>query len=118
MRGYLWGVGIQLLRTEGSHWLEWARNYVTQQECEAVETVLKNQRGPEPEPYHRPWDPEPKPSKPWGYACVRHTDGETTTDPTIGCCWDADCLDLDRVGIKPEAEYLSTMAGKVMLSLR
>ncbi len=48
------------------------------------------------------------------YACEHHTDGETSTDPTIGCCWDADRLDLDRVGIEPEAAYLSTVAGKGM----
>ncbi len=49
------------------------------------------------------------------YACTHHTDGETTTDPTIGCCWDADRLDLGRVGIEPEAEYLSTAAGREWL---
>ena len=48
------------------------------------------------------------------YACTHHTDGETTTDPTIGCCWDADRLDLGRVGIDPDEEYLSTEAGKGM----
>ena len=46
------------------------------------------------------------------YACVHHTDGRTSSDPTIGCCWDADRLDLVRVGIKPDLEYLSTEAGK------
>ena len=49
------------------------------------------------------------------YACVHHTDGETSTNPTIGCCWDADRLDLGRVGINPEAENLSTVAGKGMI---
>ncbi len=49
------------------------------------------------------------------YACTHHTDGETTTDPTIGCCWDADRLDLGRVGIEPEAEYLSTAAGRKLI---
>lgn len=49
------------------------------------------------------------------YACTHHTDGETTTDPTIGCCWDADRLDLGRVGIEPEAEYLSTVAAREMV---
>ncbi len=49
------------------------------------------------------------------YACTHHTDGEITTDPTIGCCWDADRLDLGRVGIEPEAEYLSTAAARGML---
>ncbi|MFZ1376836.1 MAG: hypothetical protein WAS25_09605 [Geothrix sp.] len=49
------------------------------------------------------------------YACVHHTDGDTTTDPTIGCCWDADRLDLGRVGTEPEAEYMSTVAGKSLV---
>lgn len=45
-------------------------------------------------------------------ACARHTDGETTDDPTIGVCWDADRLDLPRVGIRPKARMLSTAAAK------
>lgn len=46
------------------------------------------------------------------YACDYHNDGTTSSDPTIGVCWDADRLDLPRVGIAPEAKYLSTDAGK------
>lgn len=49
------------------------------------------------------------------HACVHHTDGETSMDPTIGCCWDADRLDLGRVGIEPAVEYLSTAAARAML---
>jgi uncharacterized protein len=41
-------------------------------------------------------------------ACRHHTGGRTSDDPTIGACWDADRLDLPRVGIWPRAEYLST----------
>ena len=52
------------------------------------------------------------------YACTHHTDGETTTDPTIACCWDADRLDLGRVGIEPEADYLSTAAAREILAKR
>jgi uncharacterized protein len=48
-------------------------------------------------------------------ACVHHTDGTTSTDPTIGCCWDADRLDLGRVGIEPAAKYLSTAAARARL---
>ena len=52
------------------------------------------------------------------YACTNHTNGETTTDPTIGCCWDADRLDLDRVGVELEIDpdYLSTDEGRVLLT--
>jgi uncharacterized protein len=28
------------------------------------------------------------------FALARHSDGTLTDDPTIGCCWDADRLDL------------------------
>ena len=27
---------------------------------------------------------------------------------TVGCCWDADRLDLPRVGVAPTAEFMST----------
>ena len=49
------------------------------------------------------------------FACTHHTDGGVSTDPTIGCCWDADRLDLGRVGIEPEVAYLSTTAGREMV---
>ncbi len=45
-------------------------------------------------------------------ACIRHTRGEVTTNPTIGACWDADRLDLPRVGIRPDPAMLSTNAAK------
>jgi uncharacterized protein len=41
-----------------------------------------------------------------------HTSGETSPDPTIGTCWDADRLDIGRVGIIPCAHYMSTEAGR------
>jgi len=41
-------------------------------------------------------------------ACEGHTDELHSEDPTIGTCWDADRLDLGRVGITPSADYLST----------
>lgn len=44
-------------------------------------------------------------------ACVWHTDGLHHDDPTIGTCWDADRLDLGRVGITPEPSYMSTAFG-------
>lgn len=46
------------------------------------------------------------------YACTWHTHGQLSDDPTIGTCWDADRLDLGRVGAQPEAEYLSTEFGR------
>lgn len=44
------------------------------------------------------------------YACERHDKGETTDNPTVGVCWDADRLDLTRVGTRPDEKYFSTKA--------
>jgi len=46
------------------------------------------------------------------YACRYHSDGLTEADITIQTCWDADRLDLGRIGIKPEPQYLCTDAAK------
>jgi uncharacterized protein len=45
-------------------------------------------------------------------ACARHTDGLTDGDITIRTCWDADRLDLGRVGTTPSSERLCTAAAK------
>ncbi len=42
------------------------------------------------------------------YACFEHTNGLVSGDPTVGCCWDADRLDLPRVGIRPDPALFST----------
>ena len=42
------------------------------------------------------------------HACHEHTNGFISTDPTVGCCWDADRLDLPRVWITPDPALLST----------
>lgn len=47
-------------------------------------------------------------------ACERHELGETSDDPTIGCCWDADRLDLPRVSIVPDPQFMSTPAGRTL----
>ena len=46
------------------------------------------------------------------YACEYHDKGLVTDDPTVGCCWDADRLDLMRVKTTPDPKYLSTAYGK------
>jgi uncharacterized protein len=43
-------------------------------------------------------------------ACAGHSDIRFSDDPTVGVCLDADRLNLWRVGITPEAKYLSTDA--------
>jgi uncharacterized protein len=45
-------------------------------------------------------------------ACEQHSDGVTKADITVQTCWDADRLDLGRVGTKPDARYLCTDAAK------
>lgn len=42
------------------------------------------------------------------YACIWHTFGQVSDDPTIGACWDADRLDIWRAGIMPVERYMST----------
>jgi uncharacterized protein len=48
-------------------------------------------------------------------AIAEHSRGHTSSDPTIGCCWDADRLDLPRCGIRPDPDLLSTEAAKKRL---
>jgi len=46
------------------------------------------------------------------HACIHHADGKTEGDPTVQTCWDADRLDLWRVGITPRAPMLCTEAAR------
>jgi uncharacterized protein len=49
-------------------------------------------------------------------AAIRgHSSGRKEQDVTIQTCWDADRLDLGRVGIVPRAEFLSAEAAKLIL---
>jgi uncharacterized protein len=54
-----------------------------------------------PEPFHMLRD-----------ACTHHTKGWTDADPTVQACWDADRLDLPRVGIDVDPERLCTDIAK------
>ena len=47
-----------------------------------------------------------------------HSDGQVSSDPTIGTCWDADRLHLPRVSIVPNPALFSTRAahGRARLS--
>lgn len=45
-------------------------------------------------------------------ACAGHTHERTHPDITIQTCWDADRLDLGRVGITPDPSRLCTAAAK------
>jgi uncharacterized protein len=45
-------------------------------------------------------------------ACEGHSDGLMRGDVTIITCWDADRLDLGRVGIRPRPDLLCTQAAR------
>jgi uncharacterized protein len=45
-------------------------------------------------------------------ACDRHTEGRNTKNQTIQACWDADRLDLGRVGIVPEKSRLGSKTAR------
>ncbi len=46
------------------------------------------------------------------YACAKHSDGHTEADVTVQTCWDADRLDLGRVGIRVDAARLCAAAAR------
>ena len=48
-------------------------------------------------------------------ACRLHTDGHTVGDSTLQACWDADRLDLGRVGITPKPHRLCIEAARSLL---
>ena len=45
-------------------------------------------------------------------ALTYHSDGYTEGDITVQVCWDADRLDLGRVGLRPRADRLCTKTAK------
>jgi uncharacterized protein len=51
-------------------------------------------------------------------ACAKHSLGSRSTNPTIGVCWDADRLDLHRLGIWPLPQFISTEAGLDLITRR
>jgi len=46
------------------------------------------------------------------WACEEHTFGGTEAHPTVQTCWDADRLDLGRVGKRPDPARLCTDAAR------
>lgn len=46
------------------------------------------------------------------YACREHSNGLLDADITVQVCWDADRLDLGRVGIEPHPDRLCTAAAR------
>jgi len=47
-------------------------------------------------------------------AIAQHTDGQISDDLTIGSCWDADRLDLLRIGFQVQSKLLSTAAARTV----
>lgn len=45
-------------------------------------------------------------------ACAGHTNALHNTDPTVGTCWDADRLDIGRIGVQVDPFYMSTTAAQ------
>lgn len=54
-------------------------------------------------------------------ACEKHTEAQPqdnpTYDTTVMTCWDADRMDLPRIGIQPDSHKLFTREAKLMVSL-
>lgn len=48
-------------------------------------------------------------------ACCYHTDGLTDGETAVQVCWDADRLDLGRVGITPQPDRLCTEVARLLL---
>jgi len=46
------------------------------------------------------------------FACRYHTNEQDTDDIIVHACWDADRLDLGRIGITPDPAYLKTNTAK------
>jgi uncharacterized protein len=46
------------------------------------------------------------------HACRYHSNGLMEGDVTVQTCWDADRLDLGRVGVRPDPKYLCTAAAR------
>lgn len=47
-------------------------------------------------------------------ACELHTSTWRTEDATVNACFDADRLDLGRVGITPDPEKMATVQGRIL----
>jgi uncharacterized protein len=51
-------------------------------------------------------------------AMTWHDKGRVSDDPTVGTCWDADRLDLPRVGVRPATRLMSTAEGRRLAATR
>lgn len=45
-------------------------------------------------------------------ACAGHSAGRRIADVTVQTCWDADRLDLGRIGVRPDPQYLGNEAAR------
>jgi len=51
------------------------------------------------------------------FACAYHSNGLVEADITVQTCWDADRLDLGRIGIQPNPRYLCTEAARQLATI-
>ena len=51
------------------------------------------------------------------YACTYHTDGLVEANVTVQTCWDADRLDLGRIGVRPNPQRLCTLAAQDLATI-
>lgn len=51
-------------------------------------------------------------------ACLYHDRGMTTQNPLIGTLWDADRINLWRVGLCPDESYFSVLSGDAFIDMR
>ena len=50
------------------------------------------------------------------FACCHHTERTHHNDPLISSCWDADRLDIGRVGFELDVNYFNTEAARKMVT--
>ncbi len=48
-------------------------------------------------------------------ACKNHTTQQNTDNLNMGICWDADRLDLGRIGIDPDVKFFNTKKAKAIV---
>ena len=50
------------------------------------------------------------------HACEKHTDALYHSEPVIQVCWDADRLDLPRIGVQPDPDLLNTPKARELVN--
>ena len=117
----VWRYG-QLLSTQSGADLTVVHLFAYLHDSRREEEAHDPQHGPRAARYARhlcgkAFDLEPERLELLALACRDHDRGLTSTDATIGTCWDADRLDLDRVGVTTDPQYMSTAYGRELAGM-